>query len=59
MMNKDRAIINGKIATIKDGQRIVTKYQSGEKLVGEIKEEAYFPYTGYVRGFGKRKRTNV
>lgn len=32
------AIINGRIATVWLGRRIVRKYQSGEKLTGRIEE---------------------
>ena len=54
-MNKDRAIINGKIATIQNGKRVVNTYTSGEKLVGKIPYEPYYPYTGYIRGYGGKK----
>lgn len=44
--NSQRAICNGKIATIKNGRRIVRVYQSGAKLDGEIPEPDAPPYTG-------------
>ena len=34
--NSERAIVNGKIATIYKGKRIVQKYYSGEPLKGRI-----------------------
>lgn len=34
--NKNRAIVNGKIATIVNGRRVVHIYRSGEPLKGKI-----------------------
>lgn len=48
------AIISGKIATIKNGRRIVQKYESGEKLNGVILIDDTPRYTGYVRDYGKQ-----
>ena len=45
----NRAIISGRIATIKNGKRIVKRYNSGEKLEGEIIIEDTPPFTGFVR----------
>lgn len=49
-----RAAISGKIATIKNGKRIVQKYESGEKLNGVIVIDDTPKYTGYVRDYGKQ-----
>lgn len=34
--NRERAIINGKIATIYNGRRVIHIYRSGEPLKGKI-----------------------
>lgn len=47
------AIITGKIATIKDGKRVINEYQSGDKLIGIIPIDDTPKYTGYVRGYNK------
>ena len=54
MKNSDRAIINGTIATVVNGRRVVRTYESGEKLVGRIPRDDAPAFTGYVRGFGKK-----
>jgi hypothetical protein len=57
--NSQRAICNGKIATIHKGQRIVQAYQSGQQLVGSIPDNDAPPFTGYVRGwFRKGKKSH-
>lgn len=52
-----RAITNAAIATIYQGKRVVREYKSGERLLGEIESHDAPPFTGFVRGYGK-KRTN-
>lgn len=56
MRNSERAIINGKIATVQNGKRVVHTYLSGEKLKGEIPKDDFPRYTGYVR---KRKKNEI
>lgn len=51
MKNSNRAITNATIATVKNGQRVVRQYQSGDRLVGRIPEDDAPPFTGYVRGW--------
>lgn len=51
MLNKNRAIISGRIATIKNGKRIITAYKSGEPLQGFIPDNDAPPFTGFVRGW--------
>lgn len=54
--NKYRAVASARIATIKDGKRVVRKYESGERLDGIIPDDDTPKYTGYVRGFGQKRR---
>lgn len=53
--NDKRAVINGRIATYKNGKRIIATYKSGDPLQGDHPEDDAPPFTGYVRGFGKKK----
>lgn len=53
--NSKRAVTNGKIATTLNGNRFVRAYQSGEQLVGDLPANDAPPYTGYVRGWFKKK----
>lgn len=50
-----RAICNAKIATIHNGQRIVRQYESNERLIGTVADNDAPPFTGYVRGWFKKK----
>jgi hypothetical protein len=50
-----RAIVTGKIVTVKDGKRTVEYYRSGDKLKGEIPVNDAPPFTGYVRGWFSKK----
>lgn len=52
-----RAIANAKIVTIDKGQRVIREYKSGEKLKGRLPQDDAPPYTGYVRGWFKKKDT--
>ena len=56
--NARRAITNANIATVYYGKRIVREYRSGERLVGNIEGDNAPPFTGFVRGFGKKKKGN-
>jgi hypothetical protein len=58
MKNSQRAITNATIATVKNGQRVVRKYQSGERLVGRIPEDDAPPFTGYVLGWFRNTTDN-
>lgn len=53
--NSKRAVTNGNIATIINGNRVVKKYMSGDMLEGNLPENDAPPYTGYVRGWFKKK----
>lgn len=55
--NRARAVTTGRIATIKDGKRMVRNYQSGEKLVGEVytPDDDRPPFTGYVRNWFRKE----
>ena len=54
--NNCRAIVSGTIVTVDRGRRVVREYSSGEPLQGEIPEDDAPPFTGFVRGFGQRKK---
>lgn len=57
MPNDKRAVCNAKMATIKDGKRIVRTYRSGEPLIGEVPtNDDAPPFTGYVRGWFKKSK---
>ena len=58
MKNSQRAVANATIVTVQHGQRIVRQYQSGEPLVGRIPQDDAPPFTGFVRGFGSKKKGN-
>lgn len=49
MRNSQRAVTNGKIVTIHKGKRLVTEYQSGDKLIGKLEEHDGPLYLGQVR----------
>lgn len=53
--NSQRAICNAKIATIHNGQRMVRQYESNERLIGTIADTDAQPFTGYVRGWFRKK----
>lgn len=55
MKNSERAVASATIVTVANGQRIIRKYESGEKLVGCIPQDDAPPFTGFVRGFGLPK----
>lgn len=55
--NAVRAITNAKIATVVDGKRHVQKYSSGDLLVGRLENNDAPPFTGYVRNYGKGKKS--
>lgn len=52
--NRKRAICAGTFITVKEGERVKRKYNSGEALVGDIPQDDAPPYTGYVRGWFKK-----
>lgn len=53
--NKHRAVATAKIATIKNGRRVIRDYKSGDALVGHIPEDDAPPFTGFVRGWFKER----
>lgn len=56
LRNSERAVDNTKIVTIKDGRRIIRRYTSGEALDGALEQNNAPPFTGYVRGFGRKRK---
>lgn len=52
--NRARAAINGKIATIDNGRRIVREYSSGDPLIGRLEFDDGPRFTGEVRGWAQR-----
>ena len=52
------AITDAAYATIYHGRRLVREYKSGERLVGQLQHDDAPPFTGFVRGFGKKRKAH-